>query len=163
MEQLFFQPLPLGGVEAELSQVFVHLAADDDLLAGLDFVGQVGLVEPGHLDSTGSVGELGFEDFPAASGLLYVRFLHLGDNGHLFAIFEPIDGLELREIVVAAGQQVEHIADGENTQFGQSLGSLRAYTAQHDDRGIEAGPFRGRLSSRFFGALWALHSFFRLP
>ena len=74
----------------------------------------------------------------------------LGDDRDFLTIFKPVDGFELRVIIVMAGKEVEHIADRFDTQLGQAFGLAGAYPLQDGDRGVKssAGGRTGR-SCRF--------------
>ncbi len=97
-------------------------------MAALYTACQVGLVEPGGFDEAGAVGEGGLEDHTAPSGLARTGIPDLSDDGDLLAVFEAVDGLELRVVVVAAGEEVEHVTDGVDAQFCQPLGLAGAHS-----------------------------------
>jgi len=113
--------LPFRGTEHEPAKVLVDSAADDDLLPNREAPLQVGLVEPGGLNSASAVGERHTNHRHPSASALGFDVANYSNNRDLVAERKPVNRLQLREIVVPTWEVVKEVKDSCDSQAGQML------------------------------------------
>jgi len=132
VEQLIVQQLELRRRKSQPSVVFRDFAADHQLRAALDLVANI-RSEPRALNRARAVADHRLEDCRAAAHAFLASRPHGPHDRDFVAVLQAVDGPEVTEIVVAAREQIQEIADGLYAQPLQFLGDGWANAADHRD------------------------------
>ena len=126
------------GVSERLAKaVCFHLAVEDVFLARMQAVFAVGLVEVGHVERTGVVGDARLDEREPAAHILCARLAcDRRADAHGLAGLRGRDRAKLRPILVAAGIEPGQIAQRRHAELLKGLCFFRPYAGQRLKRGI---------------------------
>ena len=126
------------GVGERLAKaVCLHLAVEDVFLAGVQAVFAVGLVEVGHVERAGVVGDARLNEREPAAHILCARLARdRCADAHGLTGLRSRDRAKLRPILVAAGIESGQIAQRRHAELLKGLHFFRPDAGQRLKRGI---------------------------
>ncbi len=115
----------------------------------LEHLGEIALVEPHGLDRAGVVTHQDLDDVDApARGALGAHAHDLAADGGLFAHPEVADALAVAEVLVAAREVLDEVADGLEAEGGQATGDGGRHVLEVGEQSAERRGVEGEAGDR---------------
>ena len=123
--------------------------AETEAHALLKHLRQVALVEPDGLDRAGVVAQQDLDDVDPATGCALGAHAHdLAADGGLFPDLEVADPLAVAEVLVAAREVLDQVADGLQAEPGETARHGRGDVLEVGERAVERGWVEGEAGDR---------------